>query len=234
MLINRYIGSARPALRTTGAKVPDLNRPAFHRDRQTALHLVPVSREIEERFAVYVDLLQRWRNVTNLISEKTSNAIWTRHIADCAQALLLVPTARRWVDVGSGAGFPGLVIAMQLACDDGAVVHCIESDQRKSAFLREAVRATQSPAIIHSTPVQSFRPTLFGAVDAVTSRALAPLPIVLHFSKVWLVRGAIGVFLGGKSANTKLADLSSASSYAIEIIPSVVDSDAAILRVRID
>ena len=78
---------------------------------------------------------------TNLIAESTFPSVWTRHIADSAQLLALAPGASRWVDMGSGAGFPGLVIAIQLADVPGAVVHCIESDQRKCAFLREAVRA---------------------------------------------------------------------------------------------
>ena len=84
---------------------------------------------------------RRWRKTTNLIAESTFQSVWTRHIADSAQLLALAPDARRWVDMGSGAGFPGLVIAIQLAGVPGAVVHCIESDRRKCAFLREAVRA---------------------------------------------------------------------------------------------
>ena len=111
-------------------------------DRRAALRLVPVSRETEDRLAAFVDLLDRWRQKTNLIANSTFASVWTRHIADSAQLLALAPEARRWVDMGSGAGFPGLVIAIQLAGVPGAVVHCIESDQRKCAFLREAARAT--------------------------------------------------------------------------------------------
>ena len=119
-------------------------------NRRAALRLVPVSRETGDRLAAYVDLLARWRKTTNLIAGSTFPSVWTRHIADSAQLLALAPTARRWIDMGSGAGFPGLVIAIQLADVPGAVVHCIESDQRKCAFLREAVRATGAAATIHS------------------------------------------------------------------------------------
>ncbi len=84
-------------------------------DRRAALRLVPVSRETEERLAAFVALLDRWRETTNLISNATFASVWTRHVADCAQLLALAPDARRWVDMGSGAGFPGLVIAIQLA-----------------------------------------------------------------------------------------------------------------------
>ena len=94
---------------------------ALERDRQTALRLVPVSRETEERLAVYIGLLARWRKTTNLISESTFGSAWTRHVADCAQLIALAPKARRWLDMGSGAGFPGLVIAIQLAGVEDAV-----------------------------------------------------------------------------------------------------------------
>ncbi len=126
-------------------------------DRRAALRLVPVSRETEDRLAIFVELLDRWRHKTNLISNPTFASVWTRHIADSAQLPALAPEAKRWVDMGSGAGFPGLVIAIQLADVPGAVVHCIESDQRKCAFLREAARATGAAATIHPAPRRSNR-----------------------------------------------------------------------------
>jgi 16S rRNA (guanine527-N7)-methyltransferase len=118
-------------------------------DRRVALRLVPVSRETEERLSTFVELLDRWRHKINLISNSTFGSVWTRHIADSAQLHALAPKATRWVDMGSGAGFPGLVIAIQLADFPGAIVHCIESDGRKCAFLREAARATGAAAVIH-------------------------------------------------------------------------------------
>src|SRR5690242_16070351 len=109
-------------------------------DRRAALRLVPVSHETLRRLDAYVTLLGKWRKAVNLLSESSFQEIWTRHIADSAQLLALAPDARIWVDMGAGAGFPGLVIAMQLAEHEGARVHLIESDQRKCAFLREAAR----------------------------------------------------------------------------------------------
>src|SRR5271155_2272861 len=96
-------------------------------NRRAALRLVPVSRETGDRLTAYVDLLARWRKTTNLIAESTFSSVWTRHIADSAQLIGLAPQARRWIDMGSGAGFPGLVIAIQLAEVPGAVVRLIES-----------------------------------------------------------------------------------------------------------
>ena len=196
------------------------------------MRLVPVSRETEDRLAAFVDLLDRWRKTTNLVADSTFPSVWTRHIADSAQLIGLAPEAKRWVDMGSGAGFPGLVIAIQLADVPGAVVHCIESDQRKCAFLREAARATGAAARIHPKRVEAIEPLSLGAVDAVTARAFAPLPLTLKLARPWLERGATAVFPRGESARDQLAALPEATAYAIEALPSVVNPKAAILRIR--
>jgi 16S rRNA (guanine527-N7)-methyltransferase len=201
-------------------------------NRREALRLVPVSRETGERLSVYVDLLARWRKTTNLIAESTFASVWTRHVADSAQLIALAPEAKRWIDMGSGAGFPGLVIAIQLADVPGAVVHCIESDQRKCAFLREAVRETGAAATIHPIRVEAIDPSRLGPVDAVTARAFAPLPLTLKLARTWIERGAIGVFPRGESARDQVAGLPEATAYAIEMLPSLVNTKAAILRIR--
>ncbi len=203
----------------------------LERDRQIALRLVPVSRETEERFAIFVDLLGRWRKTTNLISESSFASAWTRHIADCAQLIALAPDARRWLDIGSGAGFPGLVIAIQLMNVQGAVVHCVESDQRKCAFLREVVRATGAPAQIHPARLEKIDPSSLAPVDAVTARAFAPLPKMLELARVWLEQGAIGVFPRGRSAEDQVEALTLGSGSAVEVLPSAVDAQAGILRI---
>jgi 16S rRNA (guanine527-N7)-methyltransferase len=201
-------------------------------DRRTALRLVPVSHETEARLAIFVDLLDRWRHKINLISNPTFATVWTRHIADSAQLSALAPEAKRWVDMGSGAGFPGLVIAVQLAGVSGAVVHCIESDGRKCAFLREAARATGAAAAIHPQRVEAIELNSLGAVDAVTARAFAPLPRTLELARPWMERGALAVFPRGESAKDQIAALPEATAYAIETLPSVVNPRAAILRIR--
>jgi 16S rRNA (guanine527-N7)-methyltransferase len=201
-------------------------------DRLSALRLVPVSRETEQRLQIYVDLLDRWRKITNLISAASFEHVWTRHIADSAQLLALAPQAKRWVDLGSGAGLPGLVLAIQLAETPGALVHLIESDQRKCAFLREGVRHTGAPAKVHAVRVESAQAQSLTPVDAVTARAFAPLPQLMDFAKVFLARGAVGVFPRGRSTGTQIAELPSESAYNIESRASRIDSEAAILLVR--
>jgi 16S rRNA (guanine527-N7)-methyltransferase len=203
----------------------------LERDRQTALRLVPVSRETEKRFAIFIDLLGRWRKTTNLISESSFASAWTRHIADCAQLIALAPDARRWLDIGSGAGFPGLVIAIQLTDAQGAVVHCVESDKRKCAFLREVVRVTGAPAQIHPARLENIDPSCFAPVDAVTARAFAPLPKTLELARVWLEQGAIGVFPRGRSAEDQVEALTLGRGSAVEVLPSAVDAEAGILRI---
>src|SRR3954464_2297696 len=121
--------------------------PDLTGDREKALSLTPVSRETIVRLEAFVDLLLTWQQTTNLIAPSTTSEIWTRHIADSLQLLALAPQAQVWIDLGSGAGFPGLVIACAL--QPPALVHLVESNAKKAAFLREAARLTGVPARIH-------------------------------------------------------------------------------------
>ena len=114
-------------------------------DRARALELTPVSRETVERLDAYVALLLEWQRTTNLIATSTIPRLWTRHIADSLQLIDLAPGARVWADLGSGGGLPGLAIACALQQTPGAIVHLVESNTRKAAFLREAGRSHRNP-----------------------------------------------------------------------------------------
>jgi 16S rRNA (guanine527-N7)-methyltransferase len=201
-------------------------------DRDAAMALIPVSRETGERLQIYVDLLDRWRRVVNLVSDSSFCRVWTRHVADSAQLLRLAPQARVWVDMGSGAGFPGMVIAIQLADVDGALVHLVESDRRKSAFLREAARATGAPAIVHNSRIEDAEPLIGGLVDAVTARALAPLPRLIAFATLWLDRGAVGVFPQGRKSEFNPIVIQNSSDYTFSFTESLVDRESRILIVQ--
>ncbi len=144
-------------------------------DRERALALVPVSRETADRLDRFVALLLQWQGTTNLIAPSTVGEIWTRHIADSLQLLDLAADASRWVDLGSGAGFPGLVIACALADNPGACVYLVESNMKKAAFLREAARLVGAPAVIEPVRIEDFVQTFKEPIDIVTARALAPL-----------------------------------------------------------
>src|SRR5690242_21848794 len=112
-----------------------------------ALALTPVSRETEERLDRFIELLGQWQTKTNLVAPSTLGHLWTRHVADSLQLLALRPNAKAWIDLGSGGGFPGVVLACALAEQPGAVVHLVERNAKKAAFLREAIRVTASPGV---------------------------------------------------------------------------------------
>ena len=122
---------------------------------------------------------REWQRRTNLIAPSTEPKLWTRHIADSLQLLALAPRAQIWVDLGSGGGFPGLVIACALADTPGAQVHLVESNAKKAAFLREAARLTGAPAVIHAERIADFVRHAPDRIDVVTARALAPLAELL-------------------------------------------------------
>lgn len=212
-------------MRPTGAAAVS----AISDDRRQALALVPVSRETEERFAVYAELLLRWQRIKNLVSPATLAQVWTRHLADSAQIQPLMPDALRWADIGSGAGFPGLVVAILLANRAGAHVDLVEANARKCAFLREAARACGAPATIHNARIEDILPAL-KSVDVLTARALAPLPDLLEMGKVLIEGGTTAVFL--KSRNEVGDDPDLGPDYATRLLPSVTSPDGRILVVR--
>src|SRR5207344_2891265 len=121
--------------------------PILPADKIAALALTPVSRETEARLDRYVSLLVEWQAKTNLVAPSTLPHLWTRHIADSLQLLALAPSAEVWMDLGSGGGFPGVVLACALAESSGASVHLVERNAKKAAFLREALRVTGSPGM---------------------------------------------------------------------------------------
>src|SRR5215467_6864697 len=148
-------------------------------DRAKAFGLTPVSRETVDRLDRFVELVLTWQKTTHLISPSTIPTLWTRHVADSLQLLELAPSARLWVDLGSGGGFPGLVIACALAETPGAQVHLVESNTKKAAFLREAVRLTGAPAVVQPMRIEKFVANFSAAPDALTARALLPFKSLL-------------------------------------------------------
>jgi 16S rRNA (guanine527-N7)-methyltransferase len=174
-------------------------------DRARALALTPVSRETLERLDRFVALLLDWQRSTNLIAPSTVSHLWTRHIADSLQLIDLAPDARAWIDLGSGGGFPGLVIACALAGKPGTHVHLIESHGKKAAFLREAQRLTAAPASVHAMRIEEFVTTFEGPVDVITARAVAPLKSLFVQSFPLLGKsGAIALFPKGQHAELEL------------------------------
>ena len=123
-------------------------------DRKRALALVPAGRETIANLDGLVELMLDWQRTTNLIAPSTIPELWTRHVADLLQLLLLDSNARCWADFGSGGGFPGLVLACAAAERPGMTVQLVESNGKKAAFLREAVRRLALPALVHAVRIR--------------------------------------------------------------------------------
>jgi 16S rRNA (guanine527-N7)-methyltransferase len=206
--------------------------PDLSSDRARALGLIAVSRETADRLDRFVALLLDWQSRMNLIASSTVPVLWTRHIADSLQLLALAPEARRWADLGSGAGFPGLVIACALAESLPAQVHLIESNQKKAAFLAEAVRVTGAPAIVHAERSDDFVKTFTGPLDIVTARALAPLPRLLTIAYPLLKRGAHGLFPKGQDVDAELTEAAKCWSIQASLVPSRTDPRSGIVVIR--
>jgi 16S rRNA (guanine527-N7)-methyltransferase len=207
-------------------------QPDLSADRARALALVPVSRETVARLDRFAALLLDWHGRMNLIAASTVPVLWSRHIADSLQLLAIAPAARKWADLGSGAGFPGLPIACALSDKQGTEVHLIESNKKKAGFLREAVRVTGVPAIVHAERVADFARSFRGALDVVTARALAPLPELLSIAYPLLKSGAQGVFPKGQDVEAELTEATKCWSIQASFVPSRTDPKSRIVVIR--
>jgi 16S rRNA (guanine527-N7)-methyltransferase len=198
--------------------------------RQELAPDISVSRETWDRLRIYESLLRRWQAKINLVSNSTMDDLFVRHFADSAQILPFMPATINVADMGSGAGFPGLVLAIQLIEMDRGHVHLIESDSKKCAFLREVIRKTGARATVHRGRIEDVLPGL--NVDVVTARALAPMSKLLAYAGPEIIKGALGVFLKGQDIQSELTALGAHSSFKFEIHPSKIDPKGVIVLVK--
>jgi 16S rRNA (guanine527-N7)-methyltransferase len=180
--------------------------PVLASDKAAALALTPVSRETEARLEAYVDLLVLWQAKTNLVASSTLPNLWTRHISDSLQLLTLAPSAKIWVDLGSGGGFPGVVLACAMAETPGAMVHLVERNSKKAAFLREALRITAAAGTVHHADIGNSVDSFAHPVDCVTARAVAPLHQLIGFAEPLVKQGARALFLKGRDVEAELTE----------------------------
>ncbi len=199
------------------------------RDREFFSRTFDFPIEAMEKLELYEKLLIRWQGMMNLVAPSTLDAIWTRHFADSAQILAHAKAPKVWADLGSGAGFPGMVCAILTA--DDTVFHLIESDARKCSFLRTVSRETGTPVQVHCGRIADVVPDL-GDVDIVSARALAPLSQLIEMSHSMLENGALGLFLKGQDIASELTKVAINSRFAIDLVQSLTLEEGRIACVR--
>lgn len=214
-------------MRRSDGVVPD--------DPDSALAAFDVSRETRERLGIVVEELRRWQKAKNLVGPSTLSQIWSRHVADSLQLVALAPEARRWLDLGSGAGFPGLPIAIVLSASSGGepapMVACVESNAKKCAFIRHAARLTAAPVEVRNARIEDVVGSFVGRVDVVTARALAPLSQLLAWTYPLLTTGVVGLFPKGDQAGAELTEARKSWKFEVEEFDSATDPRGRILRI---
>jgi 16S rRNA (guanine527-N7)-methyltransferase len=199
---------------------------------QSLVGAASVSRETVARLEILASELHRWQQVKNLVGRGTLDQVWERHIADSLQLFDLEPERRSWLDLGSGAGFPGLVIGIALLEQPGAEMTLVESNGRKCSFLRHVTRLTAAPVTVAQARLETVVPQRVGTVDIVTARALASLDQLLGWTAPLLKAGAIALFPKGRDAQAELTEARKSWRFDADVLPSRTDSAASIIRVR--
>jgi 16S rRNA (guanine527-N7)-methyltransferase len=201
-------------------------------DRERARALIDVSRETLARLDRFVALLLEWQQAVNLVAPSTLNTLWTRHIADSLQLSDLVPGSRNLVDLGSGAGFPGLILACSRAGEKAFRATLVEANRKKAAFLRQAIAVTGAPALVRAERIEAFVAELREPVDVVTARALAPLNELLGQAEPLLKNGAQAVFPKGQDVEAELTEAARYWNLEVDLVPSKTDPRARIVHVK--
>jgi 16S rRNA (guanine527-N7)-methyltransferase len=199
---------------------------------QGANRLSLLAPELKSRLEIYAGLIEKWQAKINLIGPSTLADLWTRHFEDSYQLAELGGIWTEWVDLGSGGGFPGLVIA--LTKGSAGRVHLVESDKRKVAFLREVSRETGTDVEIHVGRIESVLPKLCDQIkfDVISARALAPMPLLVEYARPALEKGALGLFLKGRGLSAELTELPPNNSLDIQIVASRTEPGGSIVVVR--
>lgn len=196
----------------------------------TAVGGVNVSRETFEKLEIFAALVEKWTSKINLISRPSVSDLWDRHIVDSVQLFTLAPPQGRWVDLGSGGGFPGIVISI-LSAEKGAGhgVTLVESDQRKAVFLRTAIREIGLSSVVISDRVENI-PNL--QADIISARALADLSTLLSYADMHLKPDGVALFPKGEKWKSEQADAQNQWSYSCEPIRSATNPSAAVLKIK--
>ena len=203
-------------------------------DRARVAGAFDVSRETLDRFETYLGLLETWRRRLNLTGRATAADMWGRHIADSLQVIPLAPGhARVWLDLGSGAGAPGLVIAIALRGRPGLEMHLVEANARKCGFLELAAARTGAPAVIHNCRVEELaRSDDRPRPDVITARAFAPLSRLVPLAVPLMWKNTVLLLHKGQDVERELTEAAISSTMTVDRRASVTDPAATILRLE--
>jgi 16S rRNA (guanine527-N7)-methyltransferase len=191
-----------------------------------------VPRETIHRLTRYAEILTDWQKRNNLVGPSTLPALWSRHFADSAQLYSLAPDARLWLDLGSGAGFPGLVVAIIQAGTPDFRMHLVESNRKKCAFLAEVVRDTEAPVDIHAMRIEALAECAQGLrPDVVSARALAPLPRLFELAAPFFGERTKGLFPKGREAEAEIDAAREDWEFSVRLHPSITSADSHIVEV---
>jgi 16S rRNA (guanine527-N7)-methyltransferase len=186
-----------------------------------------VSRETSEKLRIYQEMLQKWNGTINLVSKSSLKTSAVRHFADSAQLWSLRPNFESWVDIGSGAGFPGMVLA--ILSEGQGDFHLVESDARKCAFLRNVSRETKTPVTVHTQRIEEFDAV---RADVLSARALASIDQLFTYTENILKPDAICLYLKGQSCESELEEASRSWTYKAENFASQTDDNGTVLRIK--
>lgn len=191
-----------------------------------------VSRETQERLSIFADLFQKWSKSINLVASSTRDDLWNRHIADSSQIFQLFPAPARWIDLGSGAGFPGVITAIFLAELGGGWVHLVESNHKKAAFLRIALAETGARGSVHPIRIEQA-PQQLTACDAISARALADLDLLLEYAEPWVRenKNVKAFFHKGRDYATEITKAHGRWQFDLLKHDSAVERESAVLEV---
>lgn len=200
----------------------------MNQDTHLALN---VSRETMEKFAIYAELLKKWNPKINLVAKSTIQNLWDRHIYDSVQFFDLInKDSKKWVDIGSGGGFPGIILAIMAAeLPSSPEVLLVESDQRKAVFLRTVLRETEVSAKVLTSRIEETPPL---KADVLTARALADLPKLLQFADLHLANTGTALFAKGANWKKELSEARLAWQFECKPAKSKTDPDAVILQIQ--
>ncbi len=213
---------------------PDRCGSELIKTKQDFAEAFHVSRETLDKLCLYEEQLRRWQAVKNLVAQASLDDLWSRHFADSAQLLALAPQdAKIWIDLGSGAGFPGLVVAILMADMPNRKVHLVEANARKCAFLHEIRRLTRAPVEIHNHRITSLADsdTVVNA-DVVCARALAPLDKLLRYAVPFFRTQTVGLFPKGKETDKEIQTAKKSWHFEFRKNQSRIDYNGCVIEVR--